>query len=380
MRIKIQTSVQWIHHGINHSCLWFSEAGLIAPSEIIIADDTANANDLFRQMRLGKGVLWQDDYVNARQMLSALSRRADRPKRVGSEKKPTLPEEIFYLHRKKQGEKANLLARFLVPVSKEFQIQLRRGQEASQALSQVLEPPNEDFLMSLRGLLAIISAYEWQKKGTYIPFLEQKIFPQYGVFSPVRSEYIDLVAQQELPSNCLVAIEIGVGSGILTAVLARKGVTKIIATDIDPRAIICAQENINHLGYSNQVELQVTDLFPKAKANLIVCNPPWLPAQPSSPIEHAVFDPDSQFLKSFLNKVAPYLLSGGQVWLILSDLAEHLGLRSREELLDWIRLGGLKIIERKDILPKHPKTRNHLDPLFFARSKEITSLWVLGLQ
>ena len=68
----------------------------------------------------------------------------------------------------------------------------------------------------------------------------------------------------------------------------------------------------------------------------MVCNPPWVPAKPSSAIEHAVYDPDSRMLRGFLAGLAAHLEAGGEGWLILSDLAEHFGLRTRAELLDWI--------------------------------------------
>jgi prophage antirepressor-like protein len=68
----------------------------------------------------------------------------------------------------------------------------------------------------------------------------------------------------------------------------------------------------------------------------------------------------------------------GQAWLILSDLAEHIGLRSRSFLLDAIAKAGLKVIERHDTQPVHPKSRDTGDTLFAARAKEVTSLWRLG--
>ncbi|MFX5756537.1 50S ribosomal protein L11 methyltransferase, partial [Acinetobacter baumannii] len=80
---------------------------------------------------------------------------------------------------------------------------------------------------------------------------------------------MDLVAKAPLPSTEL-AFDIGVGSGVLSAVLARRGVRKIIATDMDPRALDCARENLQGLGVLPQVELQEADLFPAGRAPLIV--------------------------------------------------------------------------------------------------------------
>ncbi|RKH76738.1 class I SAM-dependent methyltransferase, partial [Corallococcus praedator] len=134
-----------------------------------------------------------------------------------------------------------------------------------------------------------IGAHEWRKKGVEIPALGgERIHPHYGVFSPVRGEYIELVANAPLPSKTL-AFDIGTGTGVLAAVLAKRGVKRVIGTDQDPRALACARENLARLGLQAQVDVVDADLFPEGRAPLIVCNPPWLPARPSSPIERAVY-------------------------------------------------------------------------------------------
>jgi len=173
------------------------------------------------------------------------------------------------------------------------------------------------------------------------------------------------------------AFDIGTGTGVLAAVLAKRGVAKIVATDMDPRALGCARENIAHLDLGGQVEVVQADLFPAGRAALVVCNPPWLPGKPSSSIEAAVYDPDSRMLKAFLAGLTAHLAPGGEGWLILSDLAEHLGLRPREQLLEWIDHAGLAVVERSDTRPVHPRASDASDPLHAARSAEMTSLWRL---
>jgi methylase of polypeptide subunit release factors len=174
-----------------------------------------------------------------------------------------------------------------------------------------------------------------------------------------------------------LAFDIGAGTGVLSAVLAHRGVEKVIATDMDERALGCARANIERLGLQGQVEVVRADLFPQGRANLVVCNPPWLPGKPSSSIEYAVYDPDSRMLRGFLAGLKEHLLEGGEGWLILSDLAEHLGLRSREQLLGWILGAGLQVAGRHDIRPVHPKASDPDDPLAAARMAEVTSLWRL---
>jgi len=101
--------------------------------------------------------------------------------------------------------------------------------------------------------------------------------------------------------TCPVAFDIGVGTGVLSAVLARRGVPRVVATDLSDRALTCARDNMVRLGLQDRVELLQTDLFPDGQAGLIVCNPPWLPAQPTSVLEQAVYDPDSAMLRGFLS-------------------------------------------------------------------------------
>src|SRR5205085_8093396 len=180
------------------------------------------------------------------------------------------------------------------------------------------------------------------------------------VFSPVRGEYVELVAQAPLPADASLAFDIGAGTGVLSAVLARRGLPRVVATDMDERALGCARANIERLGLGRQVEVARADLYPdrrtaEGRASLVVCNPPWLPGKPSSAIEYAIYDPDSRMLKGFLAGLKDHLLEGGEGWLILSDLAEHLGLRSREQLLGWIGDAGLAVAGRHDIRPVHPK-------------------------
>ena len=95
-------------------------------------------------------------------------------------------------------------------------------------------------------------------------------------------------------------------------------------------------------------------------------------------METAVYDPGSGMLRGFLAGLAAHLAPDGEGWLILSDLAEHLGLRTRSQLLSWVAEGGLRVVGRLDTRPQHPKARDAGDPLHVARAAEVTSLWRLG--
>ena len=130
---------------------------------------------------------------------------------------------------------------------------------------------------------------------------------------------------------------------MLAAVLARRGIERVVATDLDPRALACARENVRQLGLSERIDVVQADLFPEGRAALVVCNPPWIPARPSSPMENGIYDPESRMLRGFLATLPEHLEPGGEGWLILSDLAEHLGLRTRAQLLEEFEAAGLRV-------------------------------------
>ncbi len=363
-----------------HTALWRSETGNPPPKRVVIADDRTSADTAYRLACEGTALLWQGDFQNARQLLQAMSRRTDHRK-AGKPGKPrkeaASPIDAFNLHRLAQSQRARTLGMLLIPLEADYTIPLRRAPDVRDACTEAYGTSDAASVVSLRELLGLIGAHEWRKKGVPIPALDgEHIHPYYGVFSPVRGEYIDLVANAPLPSKAL-AFDIGTGTGVLAAVLAKRGVKRVVGTDQDPRALACARENVARLGLQAQVEVVEADLFPEGRAPLVVCNPPWVPARPSSPIERAVYDPDSRMLRGFLDGLAAHLEPGGEGWLILSDFAEHLGLRTREALLAMIDAAGLQVVGREDIKPKHPKASDENDPLYKARVAEVTSLWRL---
>lgn len=385
--------IHWSEAGEERSARWRSERGAVAPKRVMLADDTLTADTAYRLACEGTALLWRGDFHNARQLLQALARRADQvPARKRKKSAQPVPiSEAFHLHRLAQSQRARMLGMVLIPFNADYSIPLRRAPDARQACSQAWGPADEAngaSVASLRELLGITSAHEWHRVGVEIPSLGEapgnRIHPHYGVFSPVRGEYIQLVATAHLPkppagSSPYVAFDIGTGTGVLSAVLARRGVAQVVATDQDPRALACARDNIARLELENQVQIVQADLFPPGKASLIVCNPPWLPARPSSPLEHAVYDEGGRMLLGFLKGLSAHLAPKGEGWLILSNLAEHLGLRTRDELLAEFERNGLRVVSRIDAKPQHAKASDDSDPLHQARSREVTSLWRLAV-
>ncbi|WP_030394372.1 methyltransferase [Kitasatospora purpeofusca] len=374
------STIHWTEMNTPRSAHWHSESATPPPSRVIGADDRTKADTAYRLACEGGALLWRGDFHNARQLLQALGRRIDRkPSRQGGS-----PAESFHLHRRARGHRARVLGKLLVLLDGDYVLNLRRAPDVRHACAEAYGPPAEPMAVSLTELLGVIGAHQWRTKGVEVPALGARIHPHYGVFSPVRGEYVDLVAQAPFPAlvarraGRLTAFDLGTGTGVLAAVLAHRGIDHVVATDISPRALACAHENIRRLHFTRHIDIVGPGLFPEGRADLVVCNPPWIPALPTSAVEQGVYDSGSSMLRDFLHGLTAHLEPGGEGWLILSDLAERLGLRTRSELLDDIKAAGLHVVDRTDIRPRHPRARDTADPLHSARSSEVTSLWRLA--
>jgi len=118
------------------------------------------------------------------------------------------------------------------------------------------------------------------------------------------------VAEAPLPSRAL-AFDIGTGTGVLAAVLARRGVARIVATDQDPRALACARDNLTRLGLTARVESCRLISSPKDGLRS------WSATRRGSgaaqlSLEHAIYDPESRMLRGFLSGLAAHLEPGAK--------------------------------------------------------------------
>ena len=182
--------IHWVENGEERSAAWRSESGWPAPKKLVLADDTMTADTAYRLALEGTGLLWRGDFQNARQLLQALMRRIEhkggRSKRAKAAAKPATLTEQFHRHRLAQLQRARTLAMLLLPFDGDYTIPLRRAPDVREACVEAYGPAGEPFVASLRELLGVIGAHEWRRKGVFIPVLDERIHPWYGVFSPVR--------------------------------------------------------------------------------------------------------------------------------------------------------------------------------------------------
>lgn len=392
------TTVSWTENGVERRAGWRPENGATPPRDMVVVDDDIAADAALTLARSGTGILWRGDFHNARQLHAALDRRlqkqadkqaAKRASRTSSDASLT---DLFHVTRLARSQRAGILGKILLELEPDYTIRLRRAPDVRAACehaygssdadgSPVADVSGESVLVSLPELLGVISAYEWHQTGIEVAALGDRIHPAYGVFAPTRDEYLDLVADAAWPDGVddPVVMDLGTGTGVLAAILARRGARRVVATDINPRAVRCARDNVDRLGLAEWVVVEQADLWPASDemADVVVCNPPWIPGRPTSALEQGIYDPKSDVLHRYLAGLADRLTPGGEGWLILSDLAELLGLRTREELLRRISEAGLVVVDTIDTAARHSRAADDTDPLHVARSRERTSLWRL---
>lgn len=301
-------TITWQEKGKPQQAVWQSEANAAPPKNIVVADDTMKADEAYKLACEGTGFLYKGDFQNAKQLLQAVTKRVDR--------KPIKPAatmlEAFHQHRARQIQRANITNKILIELNY-GSCDLKRAPDVKEAVAGALivnaklDKVPARMVLSLRELLGMNGAQEWRKKGVFIDALQANIHAHYGVYSPIRGEYLDLINTTSL-GNAKTAFDIGTGTGVIAAILVTRGIKAVIATDNSLRALNCAADNVEKLNLKQYITVEQANLFPSGhkKADLIVCNPPWLPAKANAPIEHAIYDTNSSMLKGFLNGVLNY--------------------------------------------------------------------------
>lgn len=368
--------VTWREAGAARAAVWRSESAPHPPTRVEIADDRMRADLAFRRACEGISLLYRGTWGNLHQLLAALTRRVD------ARRRPPPPDvaEAFRAHRQHQAYTHQVLSKLLVELDPRYQLALSRGPDVREACREVWGTSEKPSVTSLRQILGMVGAHEWRKAGIRLPALGGGLLrPHFGVFAPVRSEYVDLVAEAPLGGAVRKAFDLGTGTGVLALVLARRGVPQVVATELDPRALACARENVTAFGLEERVEVAECDLFPDGRADLVVFNPPWLPERPHSRVERALFDPGHSLVHRFLRELPEHLSQGGEGWLLLSDLGERLGLTPAGLVRDAAAANGLAVVGESAARARHRRARDESDPLFQVRSQEVTRLYRVAM-
>jgi hypothetical protein len=243
-----------------------------------------------------------------------------------------------------------------------------------------LYPNTPDFLLAFPQIQGLNSSWQWYKKGISIPVLRNKLHPYYGTYFPTRFEHLQVfdnwLKRYEGPRKS--AIEVGVGSGVLSFQMVQDGFQKVFATDTNPNAIVGLKEFMGTTKLSRKIELDFAHLFGKweKQSELIIFNPPWLPqSHELGRIDEAIYYTDKLF-PEFFNEAKKRLLPEGKLLLVFSNLAQITEVTNSHPIEHELAEGGRFKLEkcyRKSVKAASDKTKRDQN----WRSEEEVELWVL---
>ena len=153
---------------------------------------------------------------------------------------------------------------------------------------------------------------------------DHKIHLADAVYEPAEDSYLLIdAALNEIAGSKqrLRILEIGTGSGIVTAAMMRDAPEhRYAATDISPHAVACAK--------ANRVPVVRADLFRgiRGRFDLIVFNPPYLPTAPAERVDGWLDyawnggDDGRAVIDRFLEHAPAFLADRGSILLLLSSL------------------------------------------------------------
>ncbi len=348
-----------------------SESGDAAPADVREVDDALTADEALSRVRRGETLWHRGTWLNAGQLVAAMGRRLKLPPRAAD----ALSD--FRRERRARQLEHETLGRVVVGLDGAYRLLLRRAPEVRVACEAAWGPPAGALTLTpLKTLQGVLGAAQWQQRGLKVPLLEGRLHPAFGVYTPTRTDYVELFANVTGVKGATV-FDVGTGTGVLAFVLLQRGAARAHATDLEPRAVACAHDNARRLGLSARFRVEQRPLFPDGRADLVVCNPPWVPEAPKNRFDVAVFDDGSACLLGFLAGLEAHLTPSGRGLLVISDLAEHLGLRPPGWLDARIADAGLDVSRRWTTKAKHPRALDPGAPLHAARAKETTTLYEL---
>jgi release factor glutamine methyltransferase len=119
-------------------------------------------------------------------------------------------------------------------------------------------------------------------------------------------------------------LDIGTGAGIQAVTAAQKA-RMVVAVDINPEAVQCAEENVKRNGVSHIVIVLKGDLFSplnqREKFDIILFTPPYFEGTVRTDFDHALYDPAKTLAERFFREAKLYLKHQGYVQMVYSSLA-----------------------------------------------------------
>ncbi len=243
----------------------------------------------------------------------------------------------------------------------------------------LLYPDLSDFLISFPEVQGLNSSWQWYKKGIDVKILKHDLRPFFGTYFPTRFDHLLLFDKWLKTYNGakLSAIDVGVGSGVLSFQMLQNGFDYVFGTDTNKNAIVGTTLESFRIKLNDKLGLSLGDLFADCdfQSELIVFNPPWIPATHElNGIDKAIYY-DNELFPRFFTDTVDYLAEDGNVVIIFSNLAGSVGIEKHHPVKHELETGNrFKLVEFLDSdahMASDKTKRNEW------RNEEKVELWVL---
>tara|TARA_R110001606_G_scaffold78220_2_gene180919 strand:+ start:13354 stop:14421 length:1068 start_codon:yes stop_codon:yes gene_type:complete len=336
--------------------------------ELIQFDSNTDIRETLYAMKVGKKVLITEFYSNGMLLLKELQKHL----------KIRLPNKTLKEQHAFRAEYHKLSNLILLKI-KNQEVDVDKAPKIGWLGK--LYPDTNDFLLTFPQVQGLNSAWQKYKNGIKVPVLRNKVHPYYGTYFPTRFDHLTLfdnwLKRYEGPKKS--AIDVGVGSGVLSFQMVQNGFQKVFATDINPNAIVGLKEFMGSTKLARKIALYHGNLFAtiEKEVELIVFNPPWLPAVSNEEnIDEAIYY-DKNLFPKFFAEANNRLTEGGKLVLLFSNSAEIKKITKEnpieKELAKGIRF-KLEKCFKKTIKPVVDKTK----PTKKVSIPEEVQLWVLA--
>ncbi len=247
---------------------------------------------------------------------------------------------------------------------------------------KILYPELNEFLLPFPQVQGLNSSWQWYKKGISIPVLKRKIHPWFGTYFPTRFEHLELFDKwlKRYTGEKTSAIDIGIGSGVLSFQMLKHSFEKVYGIDSNPNAIIGLNEDLNKNNLNSKIDLIYGDLFADCnlKTELIVFNPPWLPASHNiDGLDKAIYY-DKDLFPRFFAEAKKHLNANGRVVILFSNLAQITKVSKTHPIEEELSTGGQfqkELFIQKEVRPASKNTKRNQN----WRASEMVELWVLKM-
>lgn len=285
----------------------------------------------------------------------------------------------FEQERQKRSIFRDASNRLLIPVERQ-RIALKNAPDIGWLAK--FYPDRNLFFLPLPQIQGLNSSWQWYVKGAHFPTLDVEIHPYYGVYFPTRFEHLFLF-DKWLKNNRLKkssALDLGTGCGVLTFMMLNNGYEHVLATDINPNALISVHENAVKHHLAERISLLQADLFDgcKDQHDLIVFNPPWIPASDNEftgGINDAVYYQNPGLFTRFFEHSVHFLKSDGVLVFIFSNFAEINQITNYHPVRHELETGSRFYLSLKSTMKVKAASRRtkRVD----RRKEEEVELWIL---